>query len=329
MHSRTAAVARIVERSMSRRRDVLVAAAALSGILWLWRRQRQRRWGGLDSAVSASARSVCAARAVESGRDDCLFRDPFSAHFAGRAAVARLLSAQRGGSRGNLDNRIAVRTRFFDDALAAALRLAPGAQVVLLGAGLDARAWRLSPPEGTPLSSLLLEVDRADVLAAKAAGLASFPGGPPPLTLCKTYASCSVDLTEPGWPAKLAACGHDAAQPTVWILEGLLYYLPQHAVETLLSAAAAASAPGSSLIASCVNTPAMLRAQSNTRSEAMRSFCSAIDEPREYFRAHGWEVLAASRPGDPDCSYGRYPPVAADESATAARTFYVSSTRIA
>ena len=315
---------------MSRRRAAIVAAVSLGASLGyaLWQRRRRSRWGGLDSAVSASALSVCAARAVESGREDALFQDPFAAHFAGPAAVTRLRSAQRGTGRGLLDTRIAVRTRFFDDALQAALRLAPGAQVVLLGAGLDARAWRLAPPDGTPLCSLVLEVDRADVLAAKAAALASFPGGPPPLTLCKRYACCSVDLTLPGWPAELAASGHDASRPTVWVLEGLLYYLPPAAVEMLLKATAAVSAPGSSLMASCVNTPAMLRAQSNTRSEAMRSFCSAIDVPRVYFRAHGWEVLAASRPGESDCSYGRYPPVAPDDTSGAARTFYVTSTLI-
>ena len=205
-----------------------------------------------------------------------------------------------------------------------ALGAAPGAQVVLLGAGLDSRAWRCTPPAGAPLSAAVFEVDRADVLvsrstprlllprrisraraqAAKAAVFTAMPGGTPPLTLAKRYAAVAADLCSEDWAASLRAAGHAPDIPTVWLLEGLLYYMPEAAVAALLRGCAAASAPGSALVASCVNTPALRRAQTSGRSAAMRSFQSAVDDPAAYFGAAGWRVVAAPRPGDPDCSYG-------------------------
>ncbi len=208
----------------------------------------------------------------------------------------------------------------------AALRAAPGAQVVLLGAGMDARAWRLSPPAGVPLCARVIEVDRDDVLRAKAALLASLPGGTPRLTLCSAYAAVACDLSSPSWPAALRAAGHEPSVPTVWLLEGLLYYLPPAAVDTLLRAAAGASAPGSALVSSCVNTPALVRARTSSKSAAMRSFQSAVDDPTAYFGERGWRVTLAARPGDPACSFGRYPPPEAPLDASRPATFYLTAT---
>ena len=129
------------------------------------------------------------------------------------------------------------------------------------------------------------------------------PGGAPPLTLAKRYAAVAADLCGP-WAASLRAAGHRADVPTVWLLEGLLYYMPEPDVAALLRTCAALSAPGSALVASCVNTPALLRARASGRSAAMRSFQSAVDAPAAYFGAAGWRVTAAPRPGDPECSYG-------------------------
>ena len=108
---------------MARRRVLilLTAAAAAAAAAALAARELRRRrraarqvepedFDGLDSAVSYSARSIAAARAVETARGaDALFQDPFAAAFAGRA----LKPAKR-----TSDGRIAVRTRYFDDALA-------------------------------------------------------------------------------------------------------------------------------------------------------------------------------------------------------------------
>ena len=148
------------------------------------------------------------------------------------------------------------------------------------------------------------------MLRAKAAALQALPDGPPALTLADRYAAVATDVTTPEWYAKLHALGGHSpwSVPTVWLLEGLLYYLPEAAVDALLRKLFAASCAGSTLVASCVNCAAMKRAQSNGKSEAMQSFQSGIDAPIQYFADRGWTVTTAARPGDPECSFGRYPP---------------------
>ena len=108
--------------AMARRRVLILlatATAAAAAAALAARELRRRRRGavekedfdGLDSAVSYSARSIAAARAVETARGaDALFQDPFAAAFAGRALKTATVRSS--------DGRIAVRTRYFDDALA-------------------------------------------------------------------------------------------------------------------------------------------------------------------------------------------------------------------
>ena len=62
----------------------------------------------------------------------------------------------------NLLPYLAIRTRYFDDILLAAVR-GGSTQVVILAAGMDARAFRLDLPEGT----VVYEVERAEVLTYK------------------------------------------------------------------------------------------------------------------------------------------------------------------
>jgi methyltransferase (TIGR00027 family) len=53
-----------------------------------------------------------------------------------------------------------------------------------------------------------------------------------------------VDLRD-DWPAALTAAGFDPTQPTAWLAEGLLPYLPGDAADRLFEKFTALSAPGS------------------------------------------------------------------------------------
>jgi hypothetical protein len=108
-------------------------------------------------------------------------------------------------------------------------------QVVLLGAGLDSRAWRLDWPAGTTV----WELDRPEVLDVKAAVVT----GPP---ACDRR-PVAVDLLD-DWPAALAAAGHDPAVPTTWVAEGLLVYFDDAGVDRLLRRVTALSPAGSRLV---------------------------------------------------------------------------------
>ena len=82
---------------------------------------------------------------------------------------------------------------------------------------MDSRAVRLDWPTGTRL----FEVDTAEPLGFKASVLRQERAVP----RCERI-TVPVDLRE-DWPGALAAAGHDPAQPTGWIAEGLLIYLPR------------------------------------------------------------------------------------------------------
>src|SRR5437764_6691619 len=148
-----------------------------------------------------TALGVAWVRAVESERPDRLFDDPLAARFleasgweppelggqswAGDAKAQALLV---------LAQSVIVRTRFLDDLLAGAW--AGGArQVVILGAGLDTRAFRLPWPAG----SRCFELDLPPVLDFKEAVLAQAGAEP----VCERVTVPADLLAE--WPARLPA----------------------------------------------------------------------------------------------------------------------------
>ena len=187
---------------------------------------------GIAVGVGRTALMVAAARAMETHRVDSLARDEFAEHFV-RAAPASSdwpvrIEDVRGGDAnplwGRLGRYFGVRTRVLDDRIAASV-LAGARQVVLLGAGLDARAFRLDLPRGT----VVYEVDRPDVLAFKRSVLDALGA-----RQTATSRWIAMDLRE-DWANALLAAGFSATAPTVWLAEGLLLYLPADAERRLMA----------------------------------------------------------------------------------------------
>lgn len=117
--------------------------------------------------VDDTARWVAHHRALESARPDALFHDPFAARLAGSTgrAIAEVAAPAAGGGDGWY---LTARTVLVDEAVAAAI--AGGCDTVVnLGAGLDARPYRLDLPAGLEW----IEVDLPAILDHKAAVLAS------------------------------------------------------------------------------------------------------------------------------------------------------------
>jgi methyltransferase (TIGR00027 family) len=199
---------------------------------------------GVEDGVGLTALMVAAARAIETHRDDSLASDPYAEHFV-RAAKAsadwpvRQREVPDGDANplwGRLARYFGLRTRVLDDHLLGSAR-AGARQVVLLGAGLDARAFRLDWPPGV----VLFEVDREGVLAFKHEvldGLRATPG--------LSRRPVAADLCE-DWPSALVGAGFDPALPTAWLAEGVLLFLPSQAEEELVAAVDRLSAPGSTL----------------------------------------------------------------------------------
>ncbi|MGH3845818.1 MAG: SAM-dependent methyltransferase [Pseudonocardiaceae bacterium] len=147
-----------------------------------------------------------------------------------------------------LGDQVAVRTRFFDQAL---LEAAAGrcAQVVLLACGMDTRAFRLAWPTGTHV----FELDFGEVLAFRDAALTAHAVTP----RCQRT-GVAADLRH-DWPAVLIGAGFDPARPTAWLLEGLLYALPAEGADGVLTTVSGVSAPGSVLALDHIEDSPLLR----------------------------------------------------------------------
>jgi methyltransferase (TIGR00027 family) len=193
---------------------------------------------GKVTGVSRTAVGVAWLRAQEAQQPDPLFEDPFALAFLSEAreVVARdTVRAGRGDSAATIFGlHVVLRTRFYDDYLLAAAA-AGVRQVVLLAAGLDARAFRLPWPGGVRL----FELDLPDLLAFKERVLTGRNAKP----RCERVV-LPVDLRE-DWPARLVEAGFDPSAPTAWLIEGLLIYLTAEEAAGLLSRLDGVSAPGS------------------------------------------------------------------------------------
>jgi methyltransferase (TIGR00027 family) len=200
----------------------------------------------ITESVGATALSVAAARAVETASDDPLIRDQFAyllVSTAGQpwARLASSLDWLGDDDHGRRAHQLAidyqaVRTHYFDAYFAEATGTAAGIrQVVILAAGLDSRAFRLDWPAGTTV----YEIDQPQVVAYKTATLES--AGAVPTAERRTV---QVDLRD-DWAAALTSAGFDRSQPTAWLAEGLLPYLPAEAQDRLFEILTELSAPGS------------------------------------------------------------------------------------
>lgn len=128
---------------------------------------------------------------------------------------------------------VAVRTVALDEALAE--RTAP--QVVILGAGLDGRAWRLP----ALADRFVCEVDRPGAQRDKVDRAAALPDDRAPHF-------APVDFGRDRLTDALATAGHRADVPTTWVWEGVVPYLTTDQVAATVAEVGACSAPGSRMI---------------------------------------------------------------------------------
>lgn len=246
-----------------------------------------------SARFASTAKWIAAARANESARPDRLFSDPFAGALAGEAGAGILARSE--AASGGENPFLPVRTRYLDDLL-----LAAGApQAVLLGAGLDTRAYRLAIGEQTRV----FELDRAEVLDEKDRILSGLGAHP----LCRRQ-TVPTNLAGP-WMDDLTAAGFDAGVPAVWIAEGLFYYLDQKAVRRLLRGARQLSAVGSMFAADVFGTGILEQPQIKPYLQWLETVGLpppfATDDPSALFASSGWAAAKITEPGDADANYGR------------------------
>ncbi|KAK1323846.1 hypothetical protein QJS10_CPA02g01138 [Acorus calamus] len=194
---------------------------------------------------------------------------------------------------------LAVRTLWFDSKIEAAIGSFggdKGSQVVLLGAGMDARAYRLSCLK----DSSVFEVDFPDLLQMKAALLSEVMGSAKHNGLTMTAKSLirvAADIREKDWLQKLQKCGFVPEKNTVWVLEGIIYYLPQaEAMQVLQSIASLCDLTHTVLLADFMN-------KSSTEL-SLSTFHFYSDWPEQLLPSLGFSHVKLSQIGDPDAHFG-------------------------
>jgi methyltransferase (TIGR00027 family) len=271
-------------------------------------------------AVAKTALWTAAARARESQRPDHLFADPFAELLAGDEGTALLRHFDTSHASAEGNPFLAIRTRWFDERITAAVR-AGRRQVVALAAGLDTRAYRLDWPART----LLFELDQDCLISYKEERLADLA-----VARCEVR-RLRVDLDD-CWGTTLLSAGYDLSQPTVWFVEGLLFYLQDSVAQQLLSRAAGLSAAGSTLAADFVGTGIFrfpyMRPLLRKLAEAGSPWQFGIDDPGAFTEACGWSRVEVTEPGSPGADFGRWAPQApAEVMPDLPRSYLVSAER--
>jgi methyltransferase (TIGR00027 family) len=255
----------------------------------------------LASSVGATATMVAAQRAL--ANRESLIDDPYAEPLVRAVGMDFFIRALDGEiDFGDVDPEfdmrraaegMAVRTRWFDrlftDGAAAGIR-----QAVILAAGLDARAYRLDWPDGTTV----YELDQPEVIEFKTKTLAGQSAQPK-----ADRRTIAIDLRN-DWPKALLDNGFDPGQPTAWIAEGLLIYLPPEAQDLLFDRINELSAPGSRVATEHIPDMTMFSDERSKQiTERMKKYGSDIeisdliyDGERshviEYLTDHGWDVTS-------------------------------------
>lgn len=254
------------------------------------------------SNVGTTATMIAAYRALASQGPDALLNDPLAdplVRAVGLEQFIRMIDGEIAFEddpllcRSAASAQMAVRTRFFDDFFSAAAD-AGIRQAVILASGLDTRAYRL----GWSDDMVVYEIDQPQVVEFKTATLAELGAVP---TVDRR--PIGIDLRD-DWPAALRQNGFDTNQPTAWIAEGLLIYLPPDAQDRLFDNITGLSAPASQLATEHFPDPALVSG-AHARELSARWKRTGLDfelsevtysgERRtviEYLTTQGWQLTA-------------------------------------
>lgn len=253
----------------------------------------------LASSVGSTATGVAASRALATRQPDPLITDPYAYPLVKAVGLEHTIRLAEGElcvegdqmlDRQRMCEQIAVRTRFFDDFFTAAGEVGIR-QAVILASGLDTRAYRLAWPTGTTV----YEVDQPAVIDFKTRTLADLAAEP-----TADRRTVAIDLRD-DWPKALQDSGFDTTQPTAWIAEGLLIYLPPDAQDRLFDNITALSARGSRLATEHMDMSSVPEQWTKRVSEWSKRVGSDVDlmdlfysgernTACDYLRGHGWQV---------------------------------------
>lgn len=226
----------------------------------------------------STAEGACAARALGALEKDPAVRCPdhMAAGFLRGANITTLVKHRSTRSllvhAANLRRPGAytyeiARTKFIDEIVLG--QAAAGLdELVLLGAGLDSRPYRLADElRGVRV----IEADHPASQASKRARVRQLFGAEP-----ENVTYVPVDFTRDDLDAALTGGGHDRSARTLFVFSGVSFYLPEHAVVSVLSLVTAHGNPRTSIVFDAL-------------------WAEAVDGTREYYGAAELRNAVAKR----------------------------------
>lgn len=200
---------------------------------------------GAMLTAADTAYAIAFVRAKESERPPAerLFDDPYAAVFSAAGAQAEE-GTKRFVELPMFVDGIRLRTKGIDDFVRAGLREGIR-QIVLLGAGFDARGLRL--PEIAAHGAAVYEIDFAQQLEKKRALLTAARVELPPYV---KYVACDFEAADFEEPllAGLREQGFRQGAGALFVWEGVIAYIGAAAVERTLRFMVAAGGPGSRVV---------------------------------------------------------------------------------
>jgi methyltransferase (TIGR00027 family) len=205
--------------------------------------------------------AACRALAEECEPSQRLINDPFAHEFVDdRAMEAARLDIP-------LQRVLRLRTRYIDDRVTAFCAKYPNAEVLLLGAGLDARPFRLD------IAARFIEMDMPGSVEGKQQILDSLG------MTARDRRAVGVDLTVDRVPPALSALGFDISSPAFVVWEGVVFYLSETAAIGVINDLASVLAPGSELVFDYSDRPKQSGFDAKANTEKIAVSLSEGGEP--------------------------------------------------
>lgn len=164
-------------------------------------------------------------------------------------------------------------------------------------AGMDARAYRL----GALKECAVFEVDFAKALHFKEAILQAMAeaGEPLPRLEAKSVHRVAADVASEDWYSCLTAAGFQVHVPTVWILEGFLYYLQEARAKETLQCITKHAMGETVVLADFMN-----ESSTHLAHELKTHFYFHSDWPEDLLPMLGFSQVKVSQIGDSDANFG-------------------------
>jgi methyltransferase (TIGR00027 family) len=248
--------------------------------------------GGKGKELEGVA-NTCRKTAAFRSLSHLLPKDPVASVLAGEEKVqevqALIDSMPSAAAARNMRESFAVRSEWINRELQSYLsRHKDITQVVLLGAGMDTRAYVLEYLK----ECHVFEVDLPEVVLLKEKLLQhhKFP------LVAKSITRVAADLCNPSaeWIQALKHRGYSTDVQTVFIMEGIIYYLSVAEGDALLKQCFSIAAPSSVLIADTMSTGFQPQSECEATPYLRKH---AMDYPVQYLNKLGFKRVKLAQPG--------------------------------